>query len=217
MRCVKHNTVSHWTDKLCCTWTGQISRLVLIYIHFLYSTLNHKWNTHETISFVYFAERATGKLINLSNKQAAWHKLCLHSSLHRLFILTNMSAKPTKYQGFGQLWEIWKVMEFPDIILIWFGVWESHRNWVNMKIFQFSQKKKKWHLKIHIQACSILRRGLVDYSCQPKKGMHGCWASWFNFLYQNLNIHTLHTVDKENLIDNQELLKLMIISIILTT
>ena len=142
MRCVKHNTVSHWTDKLRCTWTGKISCLVLIYIHFLYSTLNHTWNTHKTISFVYFVERATGKLINLSNKQAAWHKLCLHSSLHRLFILTNMSAKPTKYQGFGQLWEIWKVMEFPDIILIWFEVWESHRNWVNMKIFQFSQKDK---------------------------------------------------------------------------
>ena len=107
-----------------------------------------------------------------------------------------MSAKATKYQGFGQLWEIWKVMEFPDIILIsfWFDLRfgkVTEIEWI-WKFFS-SVKKTKWHLKIHIQACSILRKELVDCSCQPKKGMHGCWASWFNFLYQNLNIHTLHT------------------------
>lgn len=47
------------------------------------------------------------------------------------------------------------------------------------------------------------------------KKRDGCWASWFNLLHQNL--HTLHTVDKKSLIENQEFLKLMIISIILTT
>lgn len=96
-------------------------------------------------------------------------------------------------------------------------IWGLGKSWKLSEYENFSvqSKKKKWCLKIHIQACSILRRGLVDCSCQPKKGMHGCWASWFNFLHQNL--HTLHTMDKKNLIDNQELLKLMIISSILTT
>lgn len=178
MRCFKHNTVSHWTDKLHCKCTGQISCLVLIYVHFLYSTLNHTWNTCKKFSSVYFVERNAGKLISLFNKQAAW-----------LIVIAFQLA----YQGFGQLWEIWKVMEFPDIILIWFEVWESHRNWVNMKIFHFSQKKKKkWCLKIHIQACSILRRGLVDYSCQPKKGMvaelHG-----LTFYTKTFTLSTLRT------------------------
>ena len=128
-----------------------------------------------------------------------------------------MSAKPTKYQGFDNSGKSGKSWNF--LISFWFDLRfgkVTEIEWI-WKFFSSVKKKKKWHLKIHIQACSILRRGLVDYSCQPKKGMHGCWASWFNFLYQNLNIHTLHTVDKENLIDNQELLKLMIISIILTT
>ena len=129
------------------------------------------------------------------------------------FNLTNMSAKPTKYQGFDNSGKSGKSWNF--LISFWFDL--RFGKVIEIKwIWKFFSSVKKKEMMSENTYTSLQHS--QERTCRlllSAKKRDGCWASWFNFLHQNL--HTLHTMDKESLIENQELLKLMIISSILTT